>query len=517
MMNNIARGFFDGKPDEHLLFVDSAFGFITKALYSITLSVNWYALLYMIIILLCAVSAIRIIGKRINYYIALLVALTLESMCIYWFTFTVLAYTCAVLGVLELISNLKESKSISKYIGNCCFGVLFLAIGFITRSNAFFSSVIMLLPIICVGIKKQINIKRTVAAVLATILIVLAFGMFNSATYDTNLWKEQKEFSVARSNVIDYPVTSYGDDESFYKKIKYSKNDLECATNWCFGDKTVFNTSKYNKIVKNTPFTTRYCVYPKSYVKVIKKYVFALTWLSLILFIALGIAAIVMGKKKWLLIIQGIFILGTVWLTFFVNRPLPRIVVPVLVLGMISIAFIFVEEKENESISIKRFSWGFGIAMAIMLAFFTIKTISNSKYFKVNYQTKQATVTDYVNKHKDALYICQSKTDLLYNTPINDMVGDEECTNLMQAGDQDIYNSAYYNQLKALGVESQYLDRLLMNLVKRDKTYLIVDEEKDSEFIKMVQTYLSEHTGRQIDSHVVEKLKNKISVYKFEE
>ena len=88
--------------------------------------------------------------------------------------------------------------------------------------------------------------------------------------------------------------------------------------------------------------------------------------------------------------------------------------------------------------------------------------------------------------------------------------------NLMQTGDQDIYNNLYYQQLKRLNVSDEYKDRLLMNLLHRDNTFMLAGEYKESKRLQRVRLFLEEHSKRKIECKVVEKIKGTNTyVYQF--
>ena len=51
-MNYIAGGGLHGKPDEHLIFIKSIYGYITKNLYSVFHNVNWFGIGYLFVLVL---------------------------------------------------------------------------------------------------------------------------------------------------------------------------------------------------------------------------------------------------------------------------------------------------------------------------------------------------------------------------------------------------------------------------------------------------------------------------------
>ena len=96
-----------------------------------------------------------------------------------------------------------------------------------------------------------------------------------------------------------------------------------------------------------------------------------------------------------------------------------------------------------------------------------------------------------------------------------EMAGSDICENVMQTGDQDIYNNCYYDQLDSLGAKKKDKNRLLMNLINRPKTYLIVDEKEEPKIKDMVNGFLWEHSGKIINCHNVKNFNNNIKIYQF--
>ncbi|MCR5430904.1 MAG: hypothetical protein K6E58_06715 [Eubacterium sp.] len=514
MMNNIARGFFNGKTDEHLIFINVVFGYLTKGLYAITNQVNWFGVIYILLILLCVYVIMNVFKKHSNLLLAFVAGLLIECLCIYWFTFTVIAYVCVLTGVIKLVDYL-TSKDEKYKTWNVVLVVVLFVFAYVLRDSSFISGFLVLLPLLIFNFKK-IEDKKKLLVLAPVVICILCCFVLNKFAYSSNMWKDYTKFNTLRSEVIDHPVSEYKEAKDFYKSIGYSENDLYCATHWCFGDKTVFSPKNYKKIIKNTPFSTRYCVSLKQLWSLRRYYVkFALIFgLSAVALILIAALTILKGKKLCY-ILQVLFGIGFVMVTIFINKPITRVVIPMLILTMFALVYMYVTDESEKAINFKKYYTRVVVVVfAVMSVAFIYKTVTNAIELN-NRNEKAKEVYAYVKDHADSLYLCQAKERLLYNKPVMEMVGSDICENVMQTGDQDIYNNCYYDQLNNLGVKKKDTNRLLMNLINRPKTYLIVDEKEEPKIKEMVNRFLWEHSGKIISCHDKKSFNNNIKIYQF--
>lgn len=519
MMNNISRGFFNGKADEHLIYINVVFGYLTKSLYAITNQVNWYAVIYILLILLSVYTIINVFKNNSNEIVAFVAGLLIECICIYWFTFTVIAYMCVLAGVLKFVDYIttKKNRTIVNSVMNSVSVFVLMVSAFILRDDAFISGCLVLLPLIIILGKNVKNKKRLIVLIPIAICIISVFAI-NKNAYSETLWRNYSEFNSLRSKVIDFPITSYYEDKGFYKSIGYSENDVECATHWCFGDKIVFSPQNYKKIIEKTPFSTRYCVSPHQFWQLRRYYVkFALLFgICALAFALVGLYSMLKGRKlRYIMqVLTGIlFILATV----FINKPITRVVIPMIVISIFSLVYMFIKDRGQRAEERKKFFIKMTIVIfAILSVAFLFKSITNSIDTEAKYK-KQEKVLSLVNNHKESLYLCQSKEKWLYNKPVMEIVGSDTCKNIMQTGDQDIYNNCYYDQLAQLGVSKKQYNHLLKNLIYKEDTYLIVDEKEEPKIKEMLRVFLKEHMNKNIKYKVVKKIDKNIYVYEVSE
>lgn len=110
------------------------------------------------------------------------------------------------------------------------------------------------------------RVKRTICFVLAVFFSILASFCLNIIS--SNIcsaqpsYLEHYEYSYARANVSDYEIVPYQGNESFYKGINISKNDLEFWKSYTI-DKDYFNKGQLIEVENYTDKT----LYGKSHLR----------------------------------------------------------------------------------------------------------------------------------------------------------------------------------------------------------------------------------------------------------
>lgn len=529
LMNTIAIGKYTGKPDEHLIYINTIFGYITKTLFKITKSINWYAIIYMLIILVCLYVLLNVLEKYTKWYLSILIILFIEAYSIYWFTFTVISYMCIVVGVIKLVDNFslykplkirKEKLQIVSIIINLIIIFVLFLTSYIIRTDAFKTGFILSFPLILINIKQFVRRKReALVLILAIVLGIVGLQVINNFSYNSKLWTNYIESNRARSSCFDKTILNYSEDKEFYDKLHFTSNDIEGIRDSFFVDKKVFAPQKLYKISNHTPVTVRYNFNPLTYLNEIEKQslsstLYIATILLIIELVMIGICCIWLGKKKRAYYaLQVIFNIGFVCVLCFVRRPVARVLLTSLIMGIALLFYSFVKFENINRIKIRRIlSSVVSLILLVHIVLYGWKTITNANYFK-GYEYKQAMVREYTDKHKDELFLAHRKWEWLFYKPVLSINGSDVCPNIMQTGDQDTYNNLYYEQLDSLKIDNK--NRLLSSLLNNSKTYLLVDKNTDGKILNLVKTYFKEHHNKTIIFKKVKSFKKpSICIYK---
>lgn len=494
IMNYICTGEGTGNPNEHLIFINIVLGYILKLEYLVCPYINWFGLMYVITVLLCVYGIMYVFCHHTKYIYALFVSVTVEILFIIFLTFTSMGYICTAVGVLigvdsVVMNNIKKRDMF--------FGGVFLLLGFMFRQDAFCTGLLLLAPIIVFYIKKIHWRKITFPCVLTGCLII-ALYVLNTVGYSSDLWKNYNEFNHVRANVYDFPRAEYEENEKQYLELNISKNDYECLNGMIFADKDFFSAEKMGSIFNINELNEKYNLNLLSIVK--QMLGMKSNWIFLLVLIV-AIICTPREKVKYLLM-QGIFVWGLIGALYLRNRALPRIIVPIHVIGILFILYECIKCKKNKKKKI--------CVCIISILFFTLLVRNIPEWMNYGVQNeknreKYEIVNEFIQENDDTLYLSgvYERADMLYNKPVmlinrNDTIG-----NWLPLGDWNTYNDKYYEIVKQYNVT--YPDRLLIDLAEDGNVKLLT--QKEGEIAEGVQNYIEEHTGKKIEVVVDDEIK----------
>ena len=518
VMNTIAIGNYNGYPDEHLIYINSVIGYINKFLFNITSSINWFAIIYILSILILTYSLLFLFKKYTNYVVAFLLAVSVEIICIFWFTFTVISYFCAIAACLTLIDLFLSTERSKLFTTIECVSIAFLGlISYGLRSEAFLSTLFLACPIILLLKRNFYKRIPAIASVIIVLVGITAMVLVNNHSYSSPGWVKYKTFNSARSSVYDYPIMSYEDNVDYYTKIDFTKTDTECIKDTFTADNKVYSTSKLYNIAKKTPTSTRYSINLRDFYKDLRENststsVALITILTILLFVVLSVVLIILTKKKRLLVLQSITTMVVIGATFVIRRPLPRVVNSLALIGMLSLIYLFLRQKKELKSSVKRYvTIIISLLFVAQLFIYGGKTVTNANYFS-KYIKQQSIIHDYANKHKDILLIAHRPWEWLYYKPVS-QINNNTIYNLMGTGEQYTFSPLYYEQLSL--IKKHNGDRLLQNFLKDKKTYL-VSKREDNVILKYIKNYYRDHYGQTVKCKVIKDYKKAgIIIFKF--
>ena len=508
-MNNISWGGFSGNPSEHIVFVKCIIGHFLKALYNIYSYPNWYGLYYLCIGLLCVYVVMLVLKKYVSFQVSVFVACFLEVLILLWLTFTVLAYMCTLIAVMVLFSieesNTKKNK-FSKYLVAC-----FLMINaYILRDDAFFTGILLIVPLIIFEIKSKI--KALLLFAIICILGISGISICEKLTYGSEIWKNYKDYNSLRSANVDFPIDEYEDNKNLYDRIGMSKNDVNCLKNWIFADKDVFSEENLREIAKNTKVCTRYNYNPISIILKMKEYPIAIIYAFLFLVLSLCFVKTSNNARK-LQILQLLFMFGAIGALFVINRPVDRVIVPMGIVGTLSVYYMHIKENTN--------SLEYGkLIVPIICAVSSIMLVTGICMYatyikKSNWDSNYEEEREYIWNHTDTLFVVERMHPYTQHQPVTKVNRTKPFLNMMDIGHWRIYNDDYYQIVEKYNLK--YKENILLDLVENDNVLFLYEHQNDANAQKMVKTFLEEHTGRKIKVNIIKKFaKTDDILYKFE-
>lgn len=291
LLNFIANGSYGWRYSENLVYIRTSMGYLLKGLYYLTGTVNWYAVLLLLVILCSFAVFYDIIWLRTRSAAALLLTASLNFLAVpVFFTYTAAAFFSACAGLLLLEDGLFHRQG-SKNTGTVelTAGIVFFYFGFALRKDSIVPELALCLPIAAYSFlhvirdcastagkrddkypdvhlfrnsdtsnakdatcrempsrfsqaKKAGNVAfhRILPALLAGILLFGGDTVIQSRSYGSDTWKFFSSFNEARTSVVDYNRLSYDLHKTELESAGLSATDYDMLCSWKFADKKVF-------------------------------------------------------------------------------------------------------------------------------------------------------------------------------------------------------------------------------------------------------------------------------------
>lgn len=244
--------------DPHLVYINVILGYFMKGLLLLFPSVPWYAVLQCVVVSIAFFILIYLIFNRFNiskglFPVLMLVIFFGAEYC-QSLQFSKTAGIATVAGVLLLFDSVKEGQE--KTYWKWILGGLMTIVGSLYRFNAFG---VVLIPLIGIGIMMLIkplrdrDFKRMLYICLPFIIVFsvcLIFRFYNTWEYQrSEMWVFFKEFNSLRAQLLDYGFPEYSSNETLYKSLGISLEDLQMFTQWDFADPEVFTIDAMKKLI----------------------------------------------------------------------------------------------------------------------------------------------------------------------------------------------------------------------------------------------------------------------------
>lgn len=330
LMDYISQGKFGNGYDEHLVFINVIIGKIIKALNGVSEQINWFAVIFLLIVVSVFSILFYTFWNKIDSVMVLPVVSVVEILVLHNFTFTVIAYMCIFTSIIYFAYASERGISL-------CDGIIiifFLVLGVMVRNNTLVTALILTVPLIIYGIIKLEKKKKLFVLLTTGIVCIFAVNTYDGYCYSDSLWKEFREYNAALK-VIDYPMDEIKNNKQLLEKNDLSKNDIECFQEWIFSDKQVFSKEKLINLYNNNLLTNKYNF---NIIDILRQMLLIKTnYLILIL----GIFIFILIEKK-----GRFYVIGSLGIMYamiaalvFRNRLVFRVMLPIYLTGLCMILF----------------------------------------------------------------------------------------------------------------------------------------------------------------------------------
>lgn len=498
IMNTISAGFNTGNPNEHIVFINGIYGVVVKCMYKFIPEINWFGVGYIITMLLCIYCLMMVISKKKDGYIPLIVVVIIETVSLLWMTFTVIAYLCVVTGIIILADVNFDCKQNNRYKIKMVIALLVEFLGITFRADAFFSGIILCVPLLVWFINKK-NAKKYLFFFMMLVLLFVLSKVTDNVINDSRTMKEYKSYNTARSNVLDFPMKGN-------KEINgISETDYKLLEKWVLSDKEVFSESLFKDISKQMNITEKYNF---NFINIVIQ---MLKLKECWFFLCIIIILLIQNKNSYkYYVVQAIVTYGIVAATFFRNRPAHRVIVPLFVIGTTCELYYYFKNETNVNRVNKTVLRVLIVILPLIALYFKMEYGIYKENTDIN--RRYAEVKEFVQNDKGTLYLTSELGNLLYHNSIVDTKTDYVYDNIIGLGDWNIYNDVYYSVVRKYNLTDD--DRLIIDLVCDSNIKCILKESDD--IVELLKKHIEEQTGKNVEYKITKRFnKSGTAIYEY--
>lgn len=232
-MRDIAAGAVSGTPDGHLVYIQYVLGKPLSLLFQTWQGVDWYALFFLCVILLCYGLVLyrfwtlwkeKTAGKWFGLFCAVTLFVLIYLRYFVNFQYTITASITGGTAIFYYFTLDADKKSKKRFRGYAVV-LLLLWLTYCIRVQVF------LLAVPFGGImffyKKGIKTAERAGILVLALLGLLGIFFIEKKAYSSQDWKDFRIFNQARTDIFDYyGVPPYNENQEFYQSIGMEECDV---------------------------------------------------------------------------------------------------------------------------------------------------------------------------------------------------------------------------------------------------------------------------------------------------
>ena len=481
------------------------------ALYKISAHVPWYAMT----LLLCIVisfgilwaSVLRLRLSRAWLAIVGAVVLASEIICVWYFTYTIVAFLTLGAGLMLIMPRAVFGDAGKPAVADF-FGLLLVAVGFSLRPESGVAALAVFAPFLVYALVRSRR-AGTLLRALAVIFVIGACYAGGQIAYRTTPgWEGFSSYLDAGRKVLDTKEMSVEEVQAVAPEL--SENDIAVLYDWDFVDHDVFGTGVLKRIA--TAVSTYSLPHFLTSLKA------KITYLLLAIVILLGIAACVLvrvqsNERPVRMLAYGVVAMSFVNYSLIVMRGRPRlhIVIPIAIVALMALIVCCQGPRErhgryDSSVSTglsspthaRVASAGVCILCALGLAGFwyaSVRPLQNR--LTLPYATN---VGEYVQENQDTLVVFAHTQAAWFSGTDAFASASWECPeNVLFVGGWESETGSWDETLQRWDLSD---GAPLQALATRDDMVLVATKS----VAKLYERYLQEHVSAEVSMKKIEKL-----------
>ena len=481
------------------------------ALYKISAHVPWYAMTLLPCIVISFgilwASVLRLRLSRAWLAIVGAVVLASEIICVWYFTYTIVAFLTLGAGLMLIMPRAVFGDAGKPAVADF-FGLLLVAVGFSLRPESGVAALAVFAPFLVYALVRSRR-AGTLLRALAVIFVIGACYAGGQIAYRTTPgWEGFSSYLDAGRKVLDTKEMSVEEVQAVAPEL--SENDIAVLYDWDFVDHDVFGTGVLKRIA--TAVSTYSLPHFLTSLKA------KITYLLLAIVILLGIAACILvrvqsNERPVRMLAYGVVAMSFVNYSLIVMRGRPRlhIVIPIAIVALMALIVCCQGPRErhgryDSSVSTglsspthaRVASAGVCILCALGLAGFwyaSVRPLQNR--LTLPYATN---VGEYVQENQDTLVVFAHTQAAWFSGTDAFASASWECPeNVLFVGGWESETGSWDETLQRWDLSD---GAPLQALATRDDMVLVATKS----VAKLYERYLQEHVSAEVSMKKIEKL-----------
>ena len=518
-----------GKPSEYLGYntIHILLGWMFKFLFTYLPVINWITVFYLV------VESVSVFGMQVlllrkskiqDSSIRFLIMATLNIfyfLCLSYFTFTVVSYTAAIFGGVELFQVISKREDKGKEKKHILLGMTGIVLACLIRP-AVCQAILIVMGIYSVYVLIKSRAYQGILLCICCVILMKGIQISNEKIVcSSDVERDFYQWSKIRVEALDARQISWDDNAEQLEKSGITEDMYEILYSARYVDSDI--TSEQNLKTLNSLNVSGSAKYNTSFIDYVKQQFHFLTKVTEIqniykfLFWFVWIFSILRYKRKIENVVLGIAPMMVEWIFVFLNRNLYRVTMPVYFFALLLILVNCGRADDDYAIETKQKHICNYISLAaigsiwiLLLNAFRIEW----KNYDYELRTNANEVITYMEKNQDKLFfpVSSDMYALEVYRPVFQYAGQNGICYL--CGNGETYSEPYYEVMQHFNIKDP--DHPILEAVDNDGVYILgtADVSEAKKMYQPILNYIGQKKNEGVDLVPVEKVTEKFSAYK---
>lgn len=482
-----------GKPSEYIVNMHFVIGKLLKQLFIHFPIINWMTVLFVFLIFFSAININSFLFKNakfssIKYFFYSIINAICFLLIINYFTFTVVAYYCAISGTLGLICSIKRVK-LNPIIIN---SIILITFASLVRAEVLKSIIILFFIIAIFDIFINKSFRYLCVEVIVAIVMFISIW---SNSYYLNTKEVQKDFikwGELRSEALDCAVVPY--DKEIFDSKNISAGQYTALYNGWYYIKDAVSNDVLKELIELNGISNKYNTDVAGYIQAHFEYLSSSVSYNNIqqwIFLFILIISILFGvrRSKHIAVCLAISVNLLEMIYFIIQRNPYRVVMPGYIFAILLMLVCFeVDYNCRFYKAISKCNKGIIVIIfiVVMLPVFKYSSIQVSRNNYL-YNMERSNVIKYLEENEDKLYLTLNPE--VYTLDICESVwnyaGKKGRWNII--GNWEMYSVPSNELCESYGIKE--FDNIAYKAINNKNIYFITSKVIDEDNIYILDLY----------------------------